>query len=102
MMERDGLEKCKILALSPEGFFFRKEASGWKKPSKKEVLVVTASGKVTDHKGAMTEINTNRWGVCDNTSHIEVKASSADKTSLKQKKNVERNNKQREERKSKK
>jgi hypothetical protein len=34
----------------------------------------------------MTEIKTNRWGVCDNTSHIEVKASAAAKTSLKQKK----------------
>jgi hypothetical protein len=49
-------------------------------------LVVDASGKVTDHKRAITEIKTNRWGVCDNTSHIQVKASAADKTSLKQKK----------------
>jgi hypothetical protein len=49
-------------------------------------LVVDASGKVTDHKGAMTEIKTNRWGVCDNISHMVVKASAANKTSLKEKK----------------
>jgi hypothetical protein len=48
-------------------------------------LVVNASGKVIDHKGAKTKIKTNSWGVRDNIFHIDVEASAVDITSLKQK-----------------
>jgi hypothetical protein len=83
--DEDELEKCKTVAVSPEWVISRKETSGWEKPSKGEILVVDASGKVIDHKGAKTKIKTNSWGIRDSTFHIDLKASAVDITSLKEK-----------------
>ncbi|KDR22463.1 uncharacterized protein LOC110826880 isoform X2 [Zootermopsis nevadensis] len=96
------LEKCKTVAVSPEWVISRKNTFGWEKPNKGELLVVDASGKVIDHKGAKIKVKTNSWGVLDNTVHIDVKASAVNITSLKKRKNVEGNNKERKKTKSRK
>lgn len=40
----------------------------------------TSSEEAIDHMGAKGKIKTNSWGVCDDTFHIDVKASAVNVT----------------------
>lgn len=81
----DERKKCREAVVSPEWVMSRKEVSCWEKPSR-EVLILSASGEVTGHKGAKTKIKTNSWGIRNSSFHIDVMYSACDDS---KKKNTE-------------